>query len=68
MAALAHTAPSHVFADNEGFFSSLVARFNAWNLGRQTRDELMKLSDRELADVGLTRGDIDEVAFAHLRG
>ena len=29
---------------------------------RQVREELSKLSDRNLADIGLSRGDIDGVA------
>lgn len=49
-----------------GFFSSMAARFfgavAAWNDARMTRNELAKLTDRELDDIGLTRGDIDRVA------
>lgn len=33
-----------------------------WNLGRQTRNALHKLSDKELDDIGLERGDIDVIA------
>ena len=39
--------------------------FNAvgtWNDRRMTRNALGKLSDRELDDIGLCRGDIDHVA------
>lgn len=32
-----------------------------WNDARVTRNALAKLSDRELDDIGLCRGDIDEV-------
>lgn len=39
-----------------------------WNAARQTRDELMKLNDRELDDVGLTRSQIDDVANSIWRG
>ncbi|WP_415183496.1 DUF1127 domain-containing protein [Phaeovulum sp.] len=45
-----------------GFVSSLMSSISAWNDARQTRIELSKLSDRELDDIGLTRGDIDRVA------
>lgn len=33
-----------------------------WNDRRMTRNALGKLSDRELDDIGLCRGDIDHVA------
>lgn len=39
--------------------SALVARFVAWNDARVTRKALDRLSDHELDDIGLTRGDID---------
>lgn len=32
-----------------------------WNASRQTRRDLGKLSDHELSDIGLVRGDIDEI-------
>ncbi len=34
----------------------------AWNDARITRSELNRLTDRELTDIGLTRGDIERVA------
>ncbi len=34
----------------------------AWNDARITRRELSALTDRELTDIGLTRGDIERVA------
>ncbi len=33
-----------------------------WRKSRATRNSLAKLSDRELSDIGLIRGDIDLVA------
>ncbi|MFD0860176.1 DUF1127 domain-containing protein [Roseovarius aquimarinus] len=36
----------------------LVAGFTAWNDARITRKALSALSDRELEDIGLTRGDV----------
>ena len=52
-----------------GLFGRLGAAVNAlavaivaWNDARVTRNALSKLSDRELEDIGLVRGDIDEVA------
>ncbi|MHC0053352.1 DUF1127 domain-containing protein [Actibacterium sp. D379-3] len=34
----------------------------SWNNARITRNALEKLSDHELDDIGLTRGDIDRIA------
>jgi uncharacterized protein YjiS (DUF1127 family) len=42
--------------------SRLIAAVAAWNDARITRNALNKLTDRELEDIGLCRGDIDEVA------
>lgn len=36
----------------------------AWNDARVTRNALSALSDRELTDIGLCRGDIETVAFS----
>lgn len=41
------------------FATSLIAAVSAWNDTRMTRKALSKLSDRELEDIGLTRGDVD---------
>lgn len=42
--------------------SAFVGRIAAWNDARVTRKALEALSDRELDDLGLTRGDIDAIA------
>lgn len=46
--------------------SRLSARFAAWRLRvsatEATRRELSALSDRDLADIGVARADIDRVA------
>lgn len=42
--------------------SRVVATLVSWNERRATRNALSQLSDRELDDIGLTRGDIDAVA------
>ena len=45
------------------FKGSLI--FNAlmtWNTTRKTRNILLNLSDRELTDIGLTRGDVLRIA------
>lgn len=41
----------------------VIARLRAWNEARITRNALNALSDRELMDVGLTRNDIEKVAY-----
>lgn len=40
-------------------FSAAVGVFKVWNDARITRKALFKLSDRELDDIGLCRGDIE---------
>lgn len=48
-----------------GFFAFItrsLAAVVAWNDARATRNALANLSDRELEDIGLMRGDIDTVA------
>ncbi|GGW40617.1 hypothetical protein GCM10011452_31320 [Gemmobacter lanyuensis] len=40
------------------FVSNIIAAVAAWNDARVTRAALDKLSDRELTDIGLCRGDI----------
>jgi len=41
----------------------VIARLSYWNRLRVTRYELSRLSDRDLADIGLTRGDIDRLSL-----
>lgn len=45
--------------------ASLQAAFIAWNDARVTRNALSSLSDRELEDIGLSRGDIDRISGIH---
>ena len=45
-----------------GFVSKLVAAVSEWNDARVTRNALNRLTDRELDDIGLVRGDINRVA------
>lgn len=40
-------------------FGSIFAAVSAWNDARITRKALSRLSDRELDDIGLCRGDIE---------
>lgn len=63
MAAIDNTrAPLAVNGQFGGFISTLMGSFVAWNDARVTRNALAQLSDRELSDIGLDRGDIDVVA------
>ncbi|MGX9355404.1 DUF1127 domain-containing protein [Roseobacteraceae bacterium S113] len=61
-------AASSVFAGRLGaqivnVFGTIVA----WNDARQTRKQLGVLTDRELEDIGLCRGDIDGVVAPAFR-
>ncbi len=50
-------------------WSNLVRQWRRWRAYRRTYTELMRLDDRGLADINLTRADIDNVARqASLRG
>ncbi|MGR3616717.1 MAG: DUF1127 domain-containing protein [Paracoccaceae bacterium] len=42
--------------------SAIVASVVDWNDARVSRNALSGLSDRELEDIGMVRGDIDRVA------
>ena len=41
------------------FMDSKRTALAEWNNARITRNALSRLSDRELADIGLTRGDVE---------
>lgn len=45
-----------------GFIAAITGTLSAWNDSRVTRNALSKLSDRELDDIGLCRGDIEDIA------
>ena len=42
-------------------FAAIVAAIASWNDVRSTRNALRALSDRELDDIGLSRGDIENL-------
>lgn len=50
-----------VRANGRGFFANLVAVVADWNDRRMTRNALSALTARELADIGLSRGDIADI-------
>jgi uncharacterized protein YjiS (DUF1127 family) len=60
MAAFTTIRPSAVPFKNP--FVSLIKFSKNWNAVRQTRETLNNLSTRELADIGMTRGDIESFA------
>ena len=43
-------------------WSYLVRQWRCWRAYRRTYNELMRLDDRGLADINLTRAEIDNVA------
>jgi uncharacterized protein YjiS (DUF1127 family) len=45
------------------FITHVIARLRAWTRYRASVRALAALNDRELADIGLTRGQIDEAAL-----
>jgi uncharacterized protein YjiS (DUF1127 family) len=47
------------------FVSWIVSKVRAYLSYRETVRELSQLTDRELADVGISRYDIDGVARGH---
>jgi uncharacterized protein YjiS (DUF1127 family) len=63
MAAVETTRPAPFGAINTyraiNALSNVTLTFRAWNDARVTRKALNKLSDRELDDIGLCRGDIE---------
>ena len=44
-------------------FASLVRMIRAWKRYNQSLAELSNLGDRELADIGISRSDIQRVAW-----
>lgn len=45
-----------------GFFNAIVARYREWRDYRETYKELAGLTDLELADMGVSRGEIEFIA------
>jgi len=53
------TSDGFLFGGHVGTISSSVVNaFAHWNDARVTRNALAKLSDLQLDDIGLTRGDV----------
>ena len=45
-----------------GLLGRLGTAISGWLEARDTRSQLNRLTDRELNDIGLSRGDIERVA------
>lgn len=41
---------------------AIAEKFNSWRRYREAMRELSRLSDRELSDIGIRRGEIEFVA------
>lgn len=48
--------------NGEYMLTSIARLLNEWKRYSEARKELSHLSDRELADIGITRSDIDRIA------
>jgi len=46
---------------------NITRSLNSWRAVRRTEDQLYRLSERELTDLGMARGDIPHVARATAR-
>ena len=46
-------------------FTSIARLYQAWKRHETVRRELSHLTDRELADIGITRSDIPRLAWEH---
>lgn len=58
------TVPPHTRSktmSNVSFIGNLVNRFHSWREQLREADLLRSMSDRELSDLGLTRGDVERV-------
>ena len=44
-----------------GWFAAAVAAFRKWRENERAMSQLVNMSDRELFDVGLNRGDFDRI-------
>jgi uncharacterized protein YjiS (DUF1127 family) len=49
-------------------FASLARLLQSWRRSEEAKRELSHLSDRELADIGITRSDIERIASGYGNG
>ena len=48
---------------NNMFLAQILNAYRQWRRYNRSLSELNRLGDRELADIGITRGDIPRVAW-----
>ena len=60
--AIVTTRPLGAGSSLSRMLADVFGRIAAWNDARVTRKSLSVLTDRELDDLGLVRGDIDDIA------
>ncbi len=61
--AYVNTAATNVRSDAQGFFADLAERYAKYRVYRTTLNELRGLSDRELADLALSRSMLRSIAY-----
>jgi uncharacterized protein YjiS (DUF1127 family) len=49
-------------------FTSITRLYQSWRRHEAVRRELSHLTDRELADIGITRSDIERIVSEDVRG
>lgn len=62
--AVLNQPPQALFTERalSALYRTTLGTVLAWNDARVTRTALSRLSDQELRDIGLVRGDIDVIA------
>lgn len=55
---------ARAFGHIGNMISNVISSVSAWNDARVTRKALANLTDRELDDIGLIRGDIEAVIYS----
>ena len=56
-----------MFEQLVGIYSNWQTRHRACSARRATRNELSKLSDHDLKDIGISRGDINYISEKHYK-
>ena len=62
-----HYETARLFGRVGTAISNLISAISDWNDARVTRKALASLSDRELDDIGLARGEIDSIVRGQSR-
>jgi len=68
MAVIDNMRSAYVSNGGTSALANIFAVLSTWNDERQTRKALNQLSARELEDIGLCRGDIENVVAGTFRG